>query len=216
MAALAPEKVVASFDSATVLHAGLAAALRGMPFPHLGNGPGAAAAIRTGGRLPWPVLRHLYTRVGAAEGIDPRRLGDVDLAAVARAARRRLPPRRYPAVMIGSSNGALAHLAAAMQVPWLPGTVLVPVSRTGDPERPADALAFGRTVAPRLLDANPDVVLHHMHDQMQDRLMVARMTYFRTKWHTLPRRTRSSCPHSSPRARPSSSSKTGRAGPSCG
>ena len=186
MAALAPEKVVASFDSATVLHAGLAAALRGMPFPHLGNGPVAAAAIRTGGRLPWPVLRHLYTRIGAAEGIDPRRLGAVDLASVARWLADGYPRRRYPAVMIGSSNGALAHLAAAMQVPWLPGTVLVPVSRTGDPERPADALAFGRTVAPRLLDANPDVVLHHMHDQMQDRLMVARMTYFRTKWHTLP------------------------------
>ena len=186
MTALAPEKVVASFDSATVLHAGLAAALRGSPFPHLGHGPVAAAAIRTGGRLPWPVLRHLYTRIGAAEGIDPRRLGAVDLAAVARWLADGYPRRRYPAIMIGSSNGALAHLAAAMQVPWLPGTVLVPVSRTGDPERPADALGFGRTVAPRLLDANPDVVLHHMHDQVQDRLMVAQMSYFRTKWHTLP------------------------------
>ena len=84
MTALAPEKVVASFDSATVLHASVAAALRGIPFPHLGNGPVTAAAIRTAGRLPWPVLRHLYTRVGSSEGIDPRRLGDVDLAAIAR------------------------------------------------------------------------------------------------------------------------------------
>lgn len=51
---LAPQDVVASFDSATVLHAGLAAALRGQPFPHLGHSAAAAAAIRVGGRLPWP------------------------------------------------------------------------------------------------------------------------------------------------------------------
>ncbi|HEU0127143.1 MAG TPA: hypothetical protein VFQ48_00830, partial [Pseudonocardiaceae bacterium] len=30
------------------------------------------------------------------------------------------------------------------------------------------------------------VVLHHMHDQVQDELMVARMTYFRAKWRELP------------------------------
>ena len=62
----------------------------------------------------------------------------------------------------------------------------VPVARTGDPQRPDDALRFGERVAPRLLDRNPDVVLHHMHDAVQDELMVARMAYFRTKWRTLP------------------------------
>ena len=80
----------------------------------------------------------------------------------------------------------MSHLAAALQVPWLPGTVLVPVTRVGDPQRPVDALRFGERVAPRLLDANPEVVLHHMHDPVQDELMVVRMTYFRTKWRTLP------------------------------
>jgi hypothetical protein len=186
MTALNPRDVVALFDSATVLHAGLVAALRGEPFPHLGNGPLAAAAVRTGGRLPWALVRRVYTRVGAAEGLDPDRLGDVDLAAVARWLADGHPSRRYPAALVGSSNGALAHLAAAMQVPWLPGTVLVPVARTGDPQRPVDALRFGERVAPRLLDRNPDVVLHHMHDPVQDELMVARMTYFRVKWRALP------------------------------
>ncbi|MGH3915204.1 MAG: hypothetical protein ACRDTC_17630, partial [Pseudonocardiaceae bacterium] len=130
---LAPAEVVASFDSATVLHAGLAAALRGQPFPHLGHGAGAAAAVRVGGRLPWPALRRLYTRIGAAEGIDPHRLAEVDLAAVAELLADGYPQRRYPAVLVGSSNGALTHLAAALQVPWLPGTVLVPVAHAGDP-----------------------------------------------------------------------------------
>jgi hypothetical protein len=161
---LAPRDVVALFDSATVLHAALAAALRGEPFPHLGNSPLAAAAVRAGGRLPWPVVRRVYTRVGASEGVAPDRLGDVDLEAVAAWLADGHPPRRYPAALLGSSNGAIAHLAAALQVPWLPGTVLVPVAHQGDPQRPVDALRFGDRVAPRLLDANPDVVLHQMHD----------------------------------------------------
>jgi hypothetical protein len=183
---LAPQDVVASFDSATVLHAGLAAALRGQPFPHLGHSAGAAAAVRVGGKLPWPVLRRLYTRIGASEGIDPDRLPDVDMAAVARCLADGYPQRRYPAALVGSSNGALTHLAAALQVPWLPGTVLVSIARRGDPQRPVDALRFSERFAPGLLDPNPDVVLHHMHDQVQDKLMVARMTCFRTKWRQLP------------------------------
>jgi hypothetical protein len=183
---LPPEKVVASFDSATILHAALVAALEGRPFPHVGNPAAAAAAIRVGGHLPWPLLRRLYTRIGASEGIAPQRLGDVDLAGVARWLTEKLPTRRYPAALIGSSNGALTHLAAALQIPWLPGTVLIPVARTGDPQRPVDACRFGERFGPRLLQANPDVVLHQMHDQVQDELMVARMSYFRVKWQQLP------------------------------
>ncbi|RZB19174.1 hypothetical protein StrepF001_09770 [Streptomyces sp. F001] len=37
-----------------------------------------------------------------------------------------------------------------------------------------------------LLAANPDLVLHHMHDPHQDRLMIAGMTYFRVKRRRLP------------------------------
>jgi hypothetical protein len=183
---LRPDQVVASFDSASVLHAATVAALEGRPFPHLGNGRVTAAAIRLAGRLPWPVLRRIYTRIGASEGIDPGRLGDVDLGAVAAAFADAYPRRRYPAIMIGSSNGALANLAAAMQVPWLPTTVLVPVAHAGEHDHPDDALAFGARVAPPLLARNADVALHHMHDQVQDTLMSQRMTYFRLKWLRLP------------------------------
>jgi len=60
------------------------------------------------------------------------------------------------------------------------------VHRDADPDRADLALEFGRRFGPRLLEANPDVVLHQMHDAAQDALMVARMTYFRTKWRMLP------------------------------
>jgi len=183
---LAPKQVVASFDSASVLHAAAAAALEGQPFRNLGTSALAGLAVRAAGRLPWSVLRGIYTRIGASEGINPRRLADVNLAAVAESFTERYPKRRYPAILIGASNGALIHLAAAMQVPWLPDTVLVPVAHVGDPRRPDEAMEFGRSVAPALLDRNPDVVLHHMHDQLQDALMAERMSYFRVKWARLP------------------------------
>jgi len=183
---LDPQRVVASFDSASVLHAATVAALNGQPFPNLGNSAVAGLAVRVAGRLPWSILRGVYTRIGASEGINPRRLGDVNLAMVAKSFAERYPKRRYPAVLIGSSNGALTHLAAAMQVPWLPETVLVPVARVGDTDRPDQAMNFGRSVAPALLDRNPDIVLHHMHDQLQDVLMAERMSYFRVKWRRLP------------------------------
>jgi hypothetical protein len=186
MTDLAPDRVIASFDSATVLRAANVAALKGQTFPHLGASRLAGAAVRVGAHLPWRVLRRVYAQIGASEGVRPDQLGRVDLRAVARLLTEDYPRRRYPAVMIGSSNGAVLHLAAAMQVPWLPGTVLVPVKRTGDPQRPVDAMRFGQSVADKFLDRNEEVVLHHMHDQVQDQLMVARMTYFRIKWRHLP------------------------------
>ena len=98
---LDPKKVVASFDSASVLHAATAAALEGQPFRNLGSSALVGLAVRAAGRLPWAVLRSVYTRIGASEGINPRRLADVDLAAVARSFAERYPKRRYPAVLLG-------------------------------------------------------------------------------------------------------------------
>ncbi|HMI35871.1 MAG TPA: hypothetical protein VK499_17360 [Propionibacteriaceae bacterium] len=183
---LKPTEVVAAFDSASVLHAATVAALNGQPFPHLGSSARAGLAVRAASRLPWPLLRNVYTRIGASEGINPKRLRDVNLAAVAESFADRYPRRRYPAILLGSSNGALTHLSAAMQVPWLPDTVLVPVAHVGDTGRPDQAMEFARSVAPALLDRNPDIVLHHMHDQLQDVLMAERMSYFRVKWCRLP------------------------------
>ncbi|HEU4545896.1 MAG TPA: hypothetical protein VFR88_06360 [Microlunatus sp.] len=132
------------------------------------------------------MLRQIYARIGGAEGIRPDQLAQVDVAAVAGTFADAYPDRRYPGVLLGSSNGALTHLAGALQMPWLPGTVLIPVSRVADPQRPDLALEFGQQIAPALLDANPDITVHQMHDAVQDELMVARMSYFRAKWRTLP------------------------------
>ena len=52
MKTLPPDQSVALFDSATALLSSLNAALRGQPFPQLGNTAFAGRATRIGGRLP--------------------------------------------------------------------------------------------------------------------------------------------------------------------
>ncbi|NQX37064.1 hypothetical protein [Herbiconiux sp. VKM Ac-2851] len=183
---LDPKKVVATFDSASELHAALVAALNHQPFPHLGNSELYAGAIRAAGHLPWPILRSLYTRIGGAEGINPDTLPEVDMDSVANSFAEPFAAETYPAVVVGASNGAIMHLAAAMGAPWLPGTVLIPVHHVGDGDRPNRALEFGKEFGPRFLDANPHVRLHQMHDMAQDALMTTRMAYFRTKYTQLP------------------------------
>jgi hypothetical protein len=181
-----PGRAIASFDSASVLHAATVRSLERRPFPHVGNPPPFGAIVRALGHLPWPLLRKVYQRIGGAEGIDPRLLADIDFGEVAASFAEPYGTGPWPAVILGSSNGAMTHLAAAMQVPWLPGTALVPVSRSGDPHEPDRAMEFGASWAPGFLANNPDVVLHQMHDPAQDELMTARMVYFRVKWATLP------------------------------
>jgi hypothetical protein len=92
------------------------------------------------------------------------------------------PKRRYPAVVVGSSNGAFIHICAALGIPWLPQTFLLPVARSGiHPDEPKEGAKWADELALSFLKKNPDVQLHHMHDPNQDRLMIQRMTYFRLK-----------------------------------
>ncbi|OJF15868.1 hypothetical protein, partial [Couchioplanes caeruleus] len=141
-------------------------------------GPVASAVAR----LPESARQHIYSVFSGAEGQPEARLARLDAERVADAVAGLYPARRYPAVVIGSSGGALTHLCAALGVPWLPQTLLLPVRQRGvDPDRPGHAVhVFDRT-ARAMLDRNPDLVLHHMHDPNQDRLTLRRVAYFRVK-----------------------------------
>src|SRR5262249_61322284 len=80
----------------------------------------------------------------------------------------------------------LVHLWRALGVPWLPQTFLVPVARSGiPPDEPEEEMRWADAPAEIVLSRNPDLELHHMHDPVQDRLMVQRMSYFRLKRRTL-------------------------------
>jgi hypothetical protein len=178
---------VADFDSATGMLRAIAHALRDEEFPTLGVEDSAlehfAAVIN---KLPDALKEQVYIWSGAAEAAPAEKMGEVDAEEVASWMAGHYPERRYPAVMVGSSNGAGVNLAAALRVPWLPQTFLIPVRRGGvHPDEPLEDLEWAREPGRALLEANPDLTLHHMHDPNQDRLMVQQMTYFRVKRRTL-------------------------------
>ncbi|MER7011929.1 hypothetical protein ABT324_10925 [Saccharopolyspora sp. NPDC000359] len=187
-----PARAAASFDSATGMLRALSRFLAGQDIPAIGQAPRAlepalGAMLAGVNRLPPRWAEQLYAFSGVSEAVPPARLDEVDSDRLASWIVDHYPKRRYPVVFIGSSNGALVHLAAALDAPWLPQTLLVPVRRRGvDRDDPRAELEAGRVPAARLLAANPDLVLHHMHDPNQDRLMIAGMSYFRVKWRRLP------------------------------
>ncbi len=184
--------LIANFDSAAAMVRATAAALRGEPFSLLGVLPKRWTPLLKPllaglNRLPQRVRERAYITSGWREALPPERLATVEMERVAEWVVAQYPKRAYPAVMIGSSNGAAVHLCAALGIPWLPQTVLIPVRRSGVPvDEPRAEMAWGQGVARPLLAANPEIELHHMHDPNQDRLMIHKMAYFRVKWRRLP------------------------------
>ena len=187
---MAPSRLsyLADFDSASAMLRALAAFLHGRDFGDLGLSSAWRPIAVAANWLPRPVRQEVYKLGGYVEAIAPEKLAQVRDEDIAAWVADQYPRRRYPAVFVGSSNGALVHLAAALHAPWLPQTFLIPVRQKGvGVDEPRQALEFGREPGRRLLEANPDLQLHHMHDANQDRLMTHYMTYFRIKRRRLGR-----------------------------
>jgi pimeloyl-ACP methyl ester carboxylesterase len=182
---------IAQFDSATAVLRGTATALHGRALPALGAVPRPLAPLVERilplvDMLPAAVRDEIYRRGSGSEAVPPAELHAVSAEAVARWMVAQYPRRSYPAAIVGSSSGALAHLAAALGVPFLPQTFLLPVAQPQvHPDDPRHGMTAGIGPAELLLDANPETSLHHMHDPNQDRLSLARMTYFRLKRRSL-------------------------------
>ena len=186
-------RAVAGFDSASAMVRVLGSALHGREAPLLAQYPAPLEPamdwiMSQVERLPKPTVQEVYRRAGWLDAISARRLPQLRSEQLADWVVRHYPRRRYPVVFIGSSNGAAVHLAAALGAPWLPQTLLLAI-RTGglDPDDPAADMRAMMPVGRALLANNPGLALHHMHDPVQDRLMVARMAYFRVKFLRLPR-----------------------------
>lgn len=178
---------VASFDSASALLQATARALRGEGFSALGRPRPLRPVIRLSDRLPTGLRRALYAVATGFEGLSHDAMARVRFDAVADWVTCLYPERRYPAVIVGSSGGATAHLAAALGAPWLPQTFLVPLRRTGGGiDDPRGDLHHAWRSGEALVAANPDIQLHQMHDPSQDRLSLRYITYFRTKYRRLP------------------------------
>lgn len=187
-----PGRAVAGFDSASAMVRVLGAALRGLDAPLLAQfprrlEPAVDTALRVLQRFPEPVVQQVYARAGWLDAVRQADLRGVRSDRLADWVVGHYPRRRYPVVFLGSANGALVHLAAALGVPWLPQTLLLAVRHGGaDPDDAAAAMEAMIPAGLAFVAQDPDLELHHMHDPCQDRLMVARMAYFRVKWLRLP------------------------------
>ncbi|KFI22532.1 hypothetical protein [Nitrosococcus oceani] len=177
----APPPYLANFDSASAMLRALSRFLNGKDFPALGQSRLLEPLTQMVNWLPSTARKKIFALGGSFEAVAPEKMPQVSAEAVAHWMVNQYPRRQYPAMMIGSSNGALIHLCAALQIPWLPQTYLIPVRQSTDPDDPKQALKLGRKAGQALLEANPELQLHHMHDPSQDRLMVQYITYFRVK-----------------------------------
>ncbi|WP_433298725.1 alpha/beta fold hydrolase [Pseudonocardia sp. CA-142604] len=178
---------IAPFDSATVVLRAAATALHGHDLPALGAVPRPLAPLHERvlpliDALPAPVREQVHRFGRGTKAVPPAELHAVSAEAVARWMVAQYPRRSYPVAIVGSTSGAMAHLAAALGAPFLPQTFLLPVARPDvGRDDPRGGMTAGIGPAELLLDANPEVALHHTHDPDQDRLSQARMTYFRLK-----------------------------------
>lgn len=178
---------IAKFDSATVMAKALGRYLAGKNFANLGQSRLQELLVRNADLVPRHLCERIFAHAGALEGIKPADIDQVSMSGIARWVTELYPHRRYPAMMIGSSNGALVHLGAALGIPWLPQTLLTLVKqRHVHPDEPVQAMQTEMETARRFLQANPDSQLHHMHDPSQDRLMLGLITYYRSKFLRLP------------------------------
>jgi hypothetical protein len=173
---------VAGFDSASAMVHAVANFLHGQNFPALGQNTQLRPLAIAANALPKKLREVAYAWSGWAEATSPKKLINLQAEELARWAVHLYPQRRYPAVVIGSSSGALVHLCSALQIPFLPQTLLVPVRMgIGRSVKPKKRVAMCRQVGHEILRNNPELQLHQMHDPNQDHLMLQHMEYFRFK-----------------------------------
>lgn len=178
---------IARFDSATAMAQAVGAFLHGRDVASLSGSPLLDRTMHVVNRLPRRARELAYSVGGMTEAVAPGRVARLPFDAISEWITGLFPRRPYPAAFIGSSNGALVHLAAALGAPWLPQTFLCPVrSPWSDPDDVQDAFTQGRGIVEAFLKAQPAMTVHHMHDPNQDRLMLKTMRYFRLKHRALP------------------------------
>ncbi|MGC9529534.1 MAG: hypothetical protein ACP5G2_02800 [Candidatus Bipolaricaulaceae bacterium] len=150
--------------------------------------PAAAAPILRSLRYLPASVRRSVLDFGMANslGLPARALAEFDLEGLFAAYTRSYPARQYPAVVLGSPGGGVAHLAALVGAPLLPVCALIGASHAGLPDDLPDYLAAGRrAVAALSPDDRFEVIVHY--DPVHDRDLVAHAALVRVRLLGLPR-----------------------------
>lgn len=176
-------RFVASHDSATGMVLALSDFLKGKAFEGVGAVPANEAYATLINSIPASWRKKLYSWSGKFPAISRAKVGDIDASEIDRWVCDLYPEKKYPAIAIGSTNGAAVHLCAALGIPWLPQTLLIPVDK-GKPlpvDEPKKTIEWAGKPIEEFLERNKDWQMHHMMDPNQDRLRVGTVAYFRVK-----------------------------------
>lgn len=161
--------------------------LHGYDVASLSGSPMLDRAMPAVNQSPRHLREWVYSIGGMTEAVSRKKMRRIGFDRIAAWLTELMPAQSYPAAFIGSSNGGLVHLAAALRVPWLPQTFLSPVRHFwSDPDDAKASFAWGCAVADDIVRNHPNLSVHHMHDPNQDRLMLKTMAYFRLKYTSLP------------------------------
>ncbi|MCG5075128.1 hypothetical protein [Paraburkholderia tagetis] len=182
-----PPPGIARFDSAAAMAQALASALHGEPFASPSQSPMLDRLMPAINALPTRPREWAYIVGGMSEGIDPGDAGRLDIERIAGWITGLYPREPASCAFVGSSNGAMIHLAAALGAPWLPQTFLCPVRAPfSDPDDVEHSFSASRRIVDAMLAADGRIAVHQMHDPNQDRLMLHSIRYFRVKHRRLP------------------------------
>ena len=179
---LAPS-FISRFDSATDMVGSLSSFLKGEVFEGVGATPSNEIYAKLVNNLPDSWIQKLYTYGGITDSTSCKEIKEIDAEETDKWIYNVYPEKKYPAIAIGSSNGAMIHLCAAMGIPWLPQTLLIPVHKgsTFPVDEPIKTMEWAKEPGDTFLKNNPNWQLHHMMDPSQDRLRVGPIAYFRVK-----------------------------------
>lgn len=174
---------ISVFDSATDMVGATSSYLKGKTFEGVGTSITNELYAKTLNSLPDSWKQKLYTYSGQMGATSYEEIDEMDADEIDRWIYQVYPKKQYPAIAIGSCNGAMVHLYAALGIPWLPQTMLIPLHKKHKLPRdePKKTMEWGQKPAEIFLKNNPDWQVHHMMDPNQDRLRVGMVGYFRVK-----------------------------------
>ena len=176
-------------SSAAILQS-VAAALSDTWFRPQAATPSQEQIARLASHLPPRIMRGVASRAVARHALDPvltRYVGSEGLARQALSVYRRIDAAtRFPAILVGAPNGAIAYLAGLLQVPFLPAHFLLSFA---DATHPDDVLMYqehGAELIYPILQRNPDLLAVNHYDPLHDRFLVEHVNHVRLKLLDLP------------------------------
>ncbi|GAA1802470.1 hypothetical protein [Nesterenkonia flava] len=175
-------QMVTDFECSINAVRAAASFLRGDDHGAMSTGPSSRVLAKLATLPPARARAEAFLGAAMMQGLALEQAREIDVDLIDTWVTEQYGPGPFPAVLIGTPNGAAYHLSAALGVPFLPQTPLVSVKDSGthvdDPVEAMEALA---PTAQLIAQNNPRVKVYHMHDPAQDRPMMQQLAFMRLK-----------------------------------